>query len=170
MELNLQNGIKFRYYLDAFLASSRSVFHVFESEFHESRLLMDWYNGGTGIKTNLVVKFFIKLRNVSLKEHTPETKTIAGVTFKQGVVLSAKHLRRIVGSLERIIDSNGRERWATPIFPQEVKERTVIRYDFIHHFKWFKEKPDVMQLCKKYLNELEKFVAEVEKIIEENKL
>jgi len=114
MELNLQNRTKFRYHLDAFLASARSVFHVFESEFHENRLVMNWYNSETEIRENSVVKFFITLRNIPLKEHTPKTETIAGVAFKPGVVLSAKHLRIIVNYLERVVDSNGKERWATP--------------------------------------------------------
>lgn len=170
MEVNLQNRTKFRYYLDAFLASARSVFHVFESEFHENRLVMNWYNSETEIRENLVVKFFITLRNISLKEHTPKTKTIAGVTFKPGVVLSAKHLRIIVNSLERVVDSNGKERWATPAIPPEVEERTAMRYDFVHDFKWFKEEPDVMQLCKKYLSELEKSVTEAESLVKKNEL
>jgi hypothetical protein len=43
-----------------------------------------------------------------------------------------------------------------------------MRYDFVHDFKWFKEEPDVMQLCKKYLSELEKFVTEAESLMKKN--
>lgn len=155
MELNLQNRIELRFYLDAFLASARSMFHVFESEFHDSRLLMDWYKRETEVKKNPVVKFFIKLRNISLKEHTPNTRTKVRLTWAADVNLSEKDVKKVV-------DSDGKEHWVTPRMPLEVTDKKIIGYSFVHNFKWFKENPDVMHLCKKYLDELEKFVAEVE--------
>lgn len=158
MELNLQNRIKFRFYLDAFLASARSIFHVFESEFHDKRSLMDWYKRETEVKKNPVVKFFIKLRNISLKEHTPNTRTKVRLTWAADVNLSEKDVKKVV-------DSDGKEHWVTPLMPLEVRDKKVIGYSFVHNFKWFDENPDVMHLCKQYLGELKKFVSEAEKMI-----
>jgi len=156
MTSNLQNRREFRYYLDAFLASARSVFHVFESEFHGNRLLLNWYKEEAEVKKNPVVKFFIKLRNISLKEHTPDTRTRVSFTYASDVNLTEKDVKKVV-------DSEGKEHWVTPLLPLEVKKEKVIGYHFVHNFKWFNENPDVMYLCKKYLDELEKFVVELEK-------
>jgi hypothetical protein len=49
------------------------------------------------------------------------------------------------------------------LFPTEPRVDKIIGYHFTRHFKWFNENPDVMYLCKKYLDELEKFVVELEK-------
>ena len=155
MTSNLQNRREFRYYLDAFLASARSVFHVFESEFHDNRLLLNWYKEEAEVKRNPVVKFFIKLRNISLKEHTPDTRTRVAVVWAANVNLTEKDVGKVV-------DSDGKERWFTPLLPLEVKNEEVIGYHFVHTFKWFNENPDVICLCKKYLDELEKFVVEYE--------
>jgi hypothetical protein len=65
--------------------------------------------------------------------------------------------------VKKVVDSEGKEHWVTPLLPLEVKKEKVIGYHFVHNFKWFNENPDVMYLCKKYLDELEKFVVELEK-------
>lgn len=156
MESNLQNRIEFRFYLDAFLASARSIFHVFEKEFHDNKLLMDWYKGkATGMKKNKILKFFIELRNISLKEHTPDTRTRASVTWGVDVILSKEDVKRV-------IDSDGKEHYVTPPLPLEVKDKKVIGYAFLHNIKSFDENPDVMSLCTKYLGKLDRFVSEME--------
>lgn len=94
MESNLQNRIEFRFYLDAFLASARSIFHVFEKEFHDNGLLMDWYKGEIEVKKNPVVKFFINLRNISLKEHTPDTYTSVRIKWAADVNLTEKDVKK----------------------------------------------------------------------------
>jgi hypothetical protein len=155
MTSNLQNRKEFRYYLDAFLSSARSVFHIFESEFHGNKLLLDWYKEEAEAKKNPVVKFFVKLRNISLKEHSPDTRTKVSLTWAANVNLTEE-------DVSKVVDSDGKEHWVTPVMPLEVTDEKVIGCYFLHNFKWFNENPDVMYLCREYLNELEKFVIEVE--------
>lgn len=157
MELNLQDRIEFRYYLDAFLASARSITHVFKSEFHDNSFLMDWYQRKVAPEweENKIMKFFKKLRNISLKEHTPSTRTRVSITWGVDIVLSEKDVKRVE-------DSDGKEHWITPPRPLEVKDKKVIGYAFLHNFRWFDENPDVMSLCTQYLGELDRFVSEME--------
>ena len=162
MESNLRNRIEFRFYLDAFLASARSIFHVFEKEFHDNGLLMDWYKGEIEVKKNPVVKFFINLRNISLKEHTPDTYTSVRIKWAADVNLTEKDVKRVV-------DSDGKEHWVTPSMPLEVIDTKIIGYSFVHNFKWFNENPDVISLCKEYLDELERFVTEAENQVKEKR-
>jgi hypothetical protein len=48
------------------------------------------------------------------------------------------------------------------LFPTEPRIDKIVGYHFIHNCKWFTEDSGVMNLCKKYLDELEKFVVEYE--------
>jgi hypothetical protein len=69
--------------------------------------------------------------------------------------------------VKKVVNSNGKGHWVTSPLPLEVIDERVIGYHFVHDFKWFNEIPDVMNICKKYLDELEKFVSEAEHILEE---
>lgn len=170
MEANLSDRVKFTFSLLAFLPIARSVTLIFQKEFNDDSRLMTWYhNEAKEWENNKTMRFFKNIRNISLKEHTPEIETIAGVTFKADVILGVKHLQKIIDSLERTQDSGGGEHWATPVIPLEVENRKILGYNFLHYFKWFDEDPDVMYLCKEYLDELERFVSEVENKIERNK-
>lgn len=171
MELNLQNRTKFVYFLDAFLASARSVSHVFKKEFKNANPeLIKWYESKVREwKNNKVMKFFVGIRNISLKEHTPKMKTTATVSFGVDAVL----VDRV--SVTKVSPDDTLEQ--AEISPyvhkrqnREKEQKTstspkVVSYSFHELPKWFDENPDVMRLCKTYLDELEKFVAECEDMI-----
>jgi len=74
-----KNPIIFEYYLNAFLASARSVTNLLEKEFSKNEKLMrfhsermkEWHE-------DKAMRLFYELRSVSLKEQTPPTrKTVA---------------------------------------------------------------------------------------------
>jgi len=167
MKFNFQDRTKFRYFLDAFLASARSITHVFKSEFHGNKALLKWYQSKVEEwSNNKIMKFFKEMRNISLKEHTPNTRITAEATFSVDVVL-----RHTV--IAKKISPNGTtEVRETPLHESTQKSKKgkqtklarpkIVSYSFLHSFKWFDENSDVMYLCKKYLDELERFVTEVE--------
>lgn len=175
MGLNFQDEKKFRYFLDAFLALARSVPHILKSEFHDDNELARWYDHRVrelgGVK---VVRFFIEMRNISLKEHTPMMATTAVVSVTVDAIIGetldvkkispdgkTKNVR--TASLE-IAGDQAEKQQPTPTVPR------IVTYSFDELPKWFDENPDVMYLCKKYLDELERFVAEAEdELIGENK-
>lgn len=150
MKSNFQDRTRFRYLLDAFLALSRSVTHVFKEEFHDNKPLMDWYNSKVEeMKGNTIMRFLIKMRNISLKVHTPDMQTTAEISRSINVIIgqpSEKHKK---------------EEETVPKGPK------VVSYSFVELPRWFDENPDVMSLCKKYLDELERFVTEAENVLKE---
>ena len=99
MELNYQERINFRYYLDAFLASSRSVTNVFKKQFKHNNVLMKYYEGKVQEwKKIKIMKFFIEMRNISLKEQSPDTKKKYGLTWYTEVNISEKDVKKVVDS------------------------------------------------------------------------
>ena len=154
---------KYLYYIDAFLAAARSVTHIFKTEFHDNEPLMKWYEYKVEEwEKNKIMRLFIEMRNVSLKEETPKPITI--VADAQRFDLSKALIK---------VSPNGKiEQIAIPIRqPTEkgkpenkpAKEGISVFYSLP---KWFDETPDVMYLCKAYLDELEKFATEAESMIE----
>lgn len=160
MELVFQHRTKFLYYLLAFLSIARSVTLVFKKEFKHDESVMEWYNSKVQEwENNKAMQFFKKLRNTSVHKHTPDTRTRSSVSWGIDVIFSDKDAKKVV-------DLKGKKYWITPPLPLEGKDRKIIGYAFLHNFKWFEKSPDVIALCKEYLNELEKFVTKAEKMIE----
>ena len=170
MELYFQDRAKFLYFLDAFLASARSVTHVFKKEFHDDKLLINWYDSKVEEwKKNKIMKFFKEMRNISLKEHTPKMKLTRTVSFTADAILVDRvSLKKVSadGTIEeREIPS------PEPAKPSKEKEKNAptspktVSYSFHELPRWFDENPNVMYLCERYLEELEKFVTEAENII-----
>jgi hypothetical protein len=160
MEANSQKRRIFSYYLDAFLASSRSVTHVFLKQFKHNNEFMKYYDDKVHEwEKKKIMKFFMKMRNFSLKEQSPETKKKFSLGWSTKVNIPGKDVKKVV-------DSNGKEHWNSPLMPLPLTEEKFIDYCFVHDFKWFEENPEVMKLCKRYLDELEVFVSEVENILQ----
>jgi hypothetical protein len=167
MRLNFQDGTKFRYFLDAFLALARSVPHILKSEFHDDNQLARWYDHRVRELCSVkIVRFLIEMRNISLKEHTPMMATTAAVSYSLDAIIGetldikktspdgkTKNIR--TASL-KIAGDQAEKQQPAPTVPQ------IVGYSFDELPKWFDENPDVMYLCKKYLDELERFVAEAE--------
>lgn len=158
MEVNLQDGNAFPHSLLAFLSIARSVTFVFQEQFNEKKRLMGWYD--TKVKeweNNKVMNFFKKLRDISIHQHTPDTRTRRSMKWVANLPAIAE------GDVMTMAGPNGKP---LTLFPMEPRVGKVTGYLFVHDFKWFNEIPDVMSFCKQYLDELEKFVSEAEHILE----
>ncbi len=169
MEFSLQNPkdknslTRFLYYLDAFLCATRNVTWVFQKEFKGDKGLMEWYGKKVhGWKKDKVMKLFIEMRNISSKEHTPET--LAFSTSKGGFD-TAKAV------IEHTPDGNTQIR--IPVLSADEKtfeNHSQLRSSAVYFCKvpyWFDENPDVILLCRRYIEKLEEFVSEAEKKMEE---
>lgn len=167
MELSLQNTKenssprKFLFYLDAFLAATRNVTFVFQKEFKNNKKLMEWYDKKVqGWQNDKIMKLFVVMRNVSLKEHTPETLTLSARKGKFDTS-NATIEYTPEGDIQIKIPIYG----LTEKAPQKPSQfRSYVAYFYKVPY-WFDENPEVMYLCKRYLDELEKFVAEAENMI-----
>lgn len=101
------------------------------------------------------------MRNISLKEHTPETLTLSA---SQGGFDTS---RAVIEDTQ-----NGKDiQIRIPIYgtaEKTLRNQTQLRSSVVYFYKvpqWFDENTDVMYLCGKYLDELEKFVTEAENMI-----
>jgi len=143
MALNIQDRIAFTYYLLAFLPIARSITIVFQKEFHKNKRLMEWYETKVKAwKNNEIMGFFVDMRNISLKEHVPIMLVRELVPLSVLLPNSAKHNRKKVRASAVEIVSYMFE------LPEQIDEN-----------------PKVMNLCLKYLDELEEFVIEAENMV-----
>lgn len=162
MALDFQDEKKFRYFLDVFLALARSVPHILKSEFHNDKSLTGWYElRAIEFCSDKIVKFLIKLRNISLKEHTPMMVTTAAVSFSIGAIIGDSPDSKKIsteGDIKNMQSTSPKASagWTAP---------KVISYSFDERPTWFDENPDVMYNCRKYLDELERLVAEAENMV-----
>lgn len=153
MKQNFQDRAKFLYFLDAFLASSRSVTQVFEKEFHDNQHLMNLYsNKCKEWENNKIMKFVREMRNISLKEHTPKTQVTAAVGFHISVTIVDKVSIKKISPSEKI--ENVEVSSPEPSKQAKEEEQTpqptprIVSYSFSELPEWFDENPDVMNVCK----------------------
>jgi hypothetical protein len=93
MRENIEDKKIFCIFLDSFLASARSVFHVFKKEFHEDFALLKY---GSETEKIPIIRFFIEMRNVSLKKCTPKTMTTIHVSTVSD--FTEKDYREVINS------------------------------------------------------------------------
>lgn len=167
MERSLQNprdkssNTRFLYYLDAFLAATRNVTFVFKKEFKRNTKLMEWYDKKVqGWQDNKIMKLFVEMRNISLKEHTPETLTISasegGFDTANAVIEHTSD-----GNIQIEIPIHGSTE-------KTSKNRNKLKSSVAYFYmvpRWFDGSPDVILLCKHYLETLEEFVGEAENMM-----
>lgn len=141
MKANLQNEPKFLCYLLAFLPIMRSVKGVLKEELKGNKRLLTHCNSKMrDWEKNRIMEFFRYMRNVSVHKRPPDILTCALVPLVS--VMNPKmfpekgQIISYVFSMPEGFDKNG-----------------------------FHEDLDVMSLCKKYLDETEKYVSEIEEII-----
>lgn len=155
--------LEFFYYLDGLLAAARSVTEVFQKEFKGNPTLMRFYKEKMEEwKENSIMRFCKHIRNVSLHRYPPGIATVTGGVFDLGkpeIIFSEKRKRRIRIPLHVSKSHSGKNQTC-----QGFKTKSFFVKDLP---KWFDESPDVMYILNCYLNEIEEFVVNAEKRIEE---
>jgi len=143
MTINIHDRNAFIFCLLAFLPLARSVTLVFKKEFHANKRLMSWYQTKVEAwKDNKVMKVFKDMRNVCLKEHVP--------------IMLVRELVPLSVFLPSSVNHDTKERQASTV--------EIVSYMF-ELPEQVEENPEVMNLCLKYLDELEEFVNEAENMI-----
>lgn len=169
MNKYLQNRDSFLYSLMAFIPLARSITFVFKKQFAHDEKIMNWYQIKVeGWENNKIMRLFNEMRNISLKEHRPKMTTTSNITLTEEPLLFAEKI-----TIEKVSPDGTIERRETIESPQPSKKEiafplptsVVINYSFNDLPEWLDEDPDVMNLSKRYLDELEKFVSEAENLI-----
>jgi len=174
MKLNFQDRTIFLFFLDAFLASARSVPDVFKKESKNvNPELRKWCESKVReLENNKIMKFFIGMRNISIHQHIPKMKTTATVSLTNDAILVDRvSVTKISpdGTIEQIESPPYVKNRQSKKKEQKPSSPEVVCYSFHELPKWFDENPDVMYLCKICLDELEKFVTECENMIKRDK-
>ncbi len=147
MALNIQDRNAFTFCLLAFLPLARSVTLVFLKEFSKNERLMSWYQVKEETwEGNKIMKFFKEMRNVCLHQHAP--------------MMLVRELVPLTVLLPSSASYNTKKLKVST---------TVVSYVFELPEK-FEENPEVMNLCLKYLDELEEFVDEAENMNNEGRV
>lgn len=161
MEDVLEDRTAFVHNLLAFLMISRSVTWILQKEFDSNPKFKKWYEKKQEeMQKDHLMTFFKEMRNVAVKEMSPQIKTRKSITFTADVVL--------VDSLSvKLTKADGTEvqyespppkafAYANP----ESKVPVLIGYYFID----WPEDDDVISLCEKYLEKLENIVSEANNV------
>jgi hypothetical protein len=171
MKLNFQDRKKFLFNVDAFLSAARAATFVFQKARNKvDDSVMKWYDGVTdGWKKDKVMRLLVEMRNLSIKEHTPQMQTTAAVSISGNAVivdrLSIKKVSPNGKVEERTVSPQEKTKQESEVKPQAPTVPTIIRRSFHKLPEWFEQDSDVMRLCQEWLNKLECFVGEAEKKI-----
>jgi hypothetical protein len=167
MTTSFQDEKRFRYFLDAFLCLARSVPYVLKKELKHNKPLADWYEQkAKEFDSSKIPKLIKEMRDISVHQHTPPLLTTASVSFSMDAIIAdSQETKRTAreGDTENVQTTAPKEKsgWTAP---------KIVNYSFDEPPKWFHERPDVMSVCRKYLDEVEKLVAEAENMAERRKV
>lgn len=172
MNEEFNNPRIFDYYLNAFLASGRSVTNLFEKEFSDNSKLMGFHEDRMKVwHEDKVMRLLYELRSVSLKECTPPTRKTVTKSFSTNFTI-ADSCRVIKTSPDGKQETRGYDQKppAPPDgIPAIVSEPSqtdgVVKYAFENVPRWFDQDKDVMKLSEEYLLKLIEYVEEAEKLL-----
>ena len=164
---------EFIYNMNAFLNSARNVTFALQKEFSHDPHFKAWYSKKRKeMKENKLMKYFIEMRNVSVKEATPKHS----LSLKVAYVIPDER-KEAIGYVERRI--SGDERDSDSILVLPTRDKTGMRtkpklveptYSLVTFWE-FEEAPegyegkDILGLCITYYHKLKQLVAEAERTI-----
>jgi|GEM_PF-4032541 len=137
----------------------------FSKEFKDDKRMMEWYNDKVEKwSEDKIMKLFVEIRNISSKEHMPETLALS--TGKGGFDIAKADVE---------YTPNGSIKIKIPFYSSVKKTLKIpkkLHSTAVYFFRlpnWFNENPDVFLLCKHYIEELEEFVRQAEKKLRKEK-
>ena len=158
MQVCVEDRKKFAFNLSAFLSAARSVTFIMQSESKSSPEFSDWYKDKQKEMNNDGdFRFFNDLRVATIhkKPVVPHKKTEIGIS--ETIAISESITIRVIDKEGNVISEQTSEPKETK--PPQEKEVTV------KHSWYFEERPndDLLGLCNKYIQNIEKLVEECEK-------
>jgi hypothetical protein len=160
MRKSTENRKVFIFNLDAFLSTSRSVTLVLQKEFGHDPKFRKWHSQKREeMKKDELMGFFIKQRNFSIKERSPETQVVTEVFITE--VASAR-------AFPSMIRPNGTEETFEPKPPiVESKPQATKNNAIVLHTYFFvgRTDNDVIMLCLEYCRKLFRLIAEAKTVL-----
>jgi hypothetical protein len=172
MRRNYIERKEFVFNMNAFLNSARSVTWVLKKEFAHNPPLETWYSQKADeMKKDKFMKFFVKLRDVSVKEKTPGHR----VSLKWAYAIPVSEKLDAFGYSESKVSGDEKETESILVLPTRDKngmhrEAKLISPTYSLVTLWeFNEAPegydtkDILGLCALYYGKLKQLVDEAER-------
>jgi len=149
--------------LEAFLLFSHSVTFVLQSEFSFNHKFHEWYPvKQEEMRNDSLMTFFKDIRNITVKEGTPQTKTEAYVSLKAGfnikdsVSIKLKHANGTEELFELLQTGDKKE-----VNESIVGLPVVSKYFFLENTD-----SDIISLYTQYIEKLSNILLEAQMILE----
>lgn len=164
---------EFIYNMNAFLNSARSVTFALQKEFSQNPQFKAWYSKKQKeMRKDKLMKYFKDMRNVSVKEVTPQHSLTLKVAY--AIPLERKEA---IGYVERRI--SGDERNSDSVLVLPTRDKTGMRtkpklvkptYSLVTFWEFDKapegyEGKDILGLCITHYHKLEQLLVEAERIM-----
>jgi len=164
MEKNIDDLVKFKFNLSAFLSASRSVTFYLQKEFAYNPKFTEWYQKKQNeMKEDPLFKFFNNKRVTVVHIKTIDVRGHHEVSFTESIGISDSvtfELRDADGNIKETGSSNSKSK----LSPKKKTERTnVTRRWFFTDFN--DEDAEIMPLCLRYIRTLQSIVDEASKNI-----
>ena len=143
----------FKYNLSAFLSAARSVLQYSREEVRVKDGGQGWYDNQTGVYPT--IKFFKDKRDINVHGHPVPLKQNVNITVT-GVIGISDFLAVTIKDQNGNIIGRSESAPNPPQNPQVIPAITGYEY-FFHDWNG---KEDVIELCRKYLEELKLFLAD----------
>lgn len=163
---------EFIYNMNAFLNSARNVTFSLRTEFAGNLHFETWYSKKQKeMSKDKLMRYFVDMRNISLKEKTPEHSLSLKVVY----VIPLE--REVIGHVERKISGDERDSDSRLILPtydetgMHSKPKIIEPTYSLVTFWEFEKSPegyqgkDILGLCVTYYHKLERLIAEAERTL-----
>jgi hypothetical protein len=162
MRKSVENRKVFIFNLDAFLSTSRSVTFVLQKEFEGDTKFRKWYREKQEeMKKDELMNFFVKMRDFSIHERSPETQAVTSVFITETISISDSVSIRVT-------HPNGTEEKFEPKPPiVERKQPAAKENSKVLHAYFFvgRTDNDVIALCSQYCEKLFRLVTEAKTVL-----
>lgn len=148
-----ENIRAFKYYLSAFLSSARSVLQYAEREAKKKPGGKKWYDNY--ISNNPILKFFKHKRDINI--HVKPVQPSAHIDVE---IIEPLHISESVSITVTDEKGNIKHQFRSEKPKPAITKPTMVKVMYKYRFKDWKGNEDVLELCQKYIEELEKIVKD----------
>jgi len=148
----------FVYYLSAFLSASRSVLQYIELEVigkPGTDIGNSHYWFSNVVAQNDIIKFFKDKRDINIHEQPAGTKKGVGIEAHDTISISESVAIEVKDS-----EGNIKGQYFSESNPQHTNTNNSATIKIIHYFNDWTGNEDILELSKKYLEELNKIISE----------
>lgn len=156
MVLQTQDRQAFLYYLSAFLSASRSALQYASKEAKSNIQGQKWYDGK--INSSKYVTFFKGKRDLNIHERPIQVSQRSSASIADTIHISENVVAKLVDQAGKVttVHSSGND-----VGPEQTESSTSIKTLLV--FRGWTGREDAIELCEKYLAELEQIILDGKK-------